>query len=371
MPLRSRRALSAWASLVLAACSTAAGGPDGGPFELCRVELGHAVSAVATLDVDRDGHVDLLAAGGGSLTVLRGDGAGAFAVAATVPAGPYSCDVVLGDVNLDGWTDALVPNHESDHLTLSLGGPDGFVAERTRRLPVDVDPHPHAAALLDVDGDGHTDILIDDRNRGAVAVLRGDGDGGFAPGPSIPVGGDPYRGMALADVDGDGDTDLVTPNPRVLALHLADGEGGFVPGARLEPRTGPFAAAAGDWDGDGRIDLAAGSGEGVGEVTVWWGREGGAFDEGATREVAVGPLRLATADLDGDGIEDLVASSWVGSELAILTGSADRALRLTRVVVDGNPWGTAFGDFDEDGATDLAVGEEGGSGVTVLLARER
>lgn len=360
-------------ALALAACGPGSPGSQELSFDVRRVDAGAgSASLLAVLDQDGDGLLDLLVAGEGRVIVLRGDGSGRFETQEAVDAGEGPVDVAAGDLDEDGRLDLVVANHETRYVTLLFRGADGFASGRGERLVVDVSPHPHAVAVADLDEDGHLDFVVDDRGGERLVVLRGAGDGSFAPAPPIPVGGDPYRGMVVQDVDGDGHLDAVTPNPRTVAVQLGDGSGSFEPGPRLEAGgVGPFSVAVGDFDGDGILDVAAGSGEGRGSVGLWWGTGAGAFQRAADAPYAVaeGPTTVAAGDVDGDGVDDLLVTSYVGGELAILLGGEGGFRIARRVELGDRPWGVAAGDLNRDGRMDVVTAHDGGAGISVLMGR--
>ncbi len=188
----------------------------------------------------------------------------------------------------------------------------------------------------------------------------------------IVVGGDPYRGMTVADLDGDGHLDLVTPNPRSVAIQLGDGTGSFSSGSELESvTTPPFSTTVGDFNGDGILDVAAGSGEGAGRVMIWFGRGDGSFeaDPNAPYAIADGPTKLSVGDMDDDGSDDVLVTSYVGNEVAIAMGGREE-IRVTRVGLDDNPWDIAAGDLNGDGRMDLVTANDGGNQIAILLARD-
>jgi hypothetical protein len=301
---------------------------------------------------------------------LHGRGDGQFDVAGSVPAGEHAVDLASADLDEDGAEDLAVANHETNYVTLLFGTPGGgFESRASSRLEVNVSPHPHAVRSHDVDGDGHADLLVDDRAAEAIRLFRGTGTGRFEDPTRIAVGGDPYRGMTLIDVNGDGELDLLTPNPDHVSVLIGDGAGGFVQDTALYPGFAPFSVTAADFNGDGLTDVAAGSGEGVGALTVWLGTAAGEFRTGGRHELAVGPTRAAAADLTGDGRADVIVTSYVGGEVALLTGGDDAT--LYRMESAGNPYGIATGDFDGDGRSDFAIANDGAEHITVFLSRSR
>ncbi len=359
---------------VTAACLPGAGdGPDPGWAET-RIEIGPRPAAVLARDFDRDDVLDLAVAhgaDGGTVTLLRGDGDGGFAPWQTVPAGANPVELVAGDFDEDGRVDLVVANHETSRLTLLFGAEGGGLVRSGRsRVSLDVAPHVHTAVAGDVNEDGHLDLLVDHRDAGAVRVLTGRGDGTFADAGPVPVGGDPYRWMSLTDRDGDGHLDLATPNPRSVQLLRGDGSGSFEPAEAFDvPELDPFVVVEADVNGDGRLDLGAGGGQGVGAFELWLRDAAGGYGRapGSPYRIATGPSRATTGDLDGDGLADVLVTSYVGSEVALLLGG-DGPVRVVRIPVAGNPYAADIGDFDGDGRADFVTSNDGSGDVSVFLA---
>jgi hypothetical protein len=80
----------------------------------------HAFHAVVT-DVNRDGRMDVVAAGGDSLRVMLGDGQGGFAVGPVIPTGRGTWRLDLNDLNGDGKMDLVTSNLESKNVSVLLG----------------------------------------------------------------------------------------------------------------------------------------------------------------------------------------------------------------------------------------------------------
>lgn len=352
------------------ACSQAPAQAGDGPFERRVALTADDVATVALADLDRDGHVDAVAAAG-RLHVLMGDGTGAMREHGTVEAGENPVGLSFGDANGDGVPDLAVANHETDYVTVLLGdGSGGFEPAPGSPIHVSVDPHPHAVVLADLDQDGRLDLLVDHRGAEAVLALRGMGNGRFElPGSVIPVGGDPYRGMVVADVNGDGRLDLLTPNRRDVGVRLASGRGGLAFDEAPPVATpAPFSIGVADLTGDGTPDLVTAS-ETDGFVRLLPGDGTGRFGAAADSvAIATGEGKaVATGDVNGDGIADAVVTSYPSPTVVIMLGG-DTIQRLT-LEATRNPWGLDVADLNGDGIDDPVVADQGAGRLYVFLSR--
>lgn len=252
----------------------------------------------------------------------------------------------VGDVNRDGHPDLVFPpaRKSPGYPVVFLGdGAGHWTRWREARFP----PFPYDygdAQVADLDGDGIADIALAMHHRGIVALL-GDGKGNFrlaSDGLDFAARQDTIpdfssRCLRAFDVDGDGRIDLVALGEGPIIpfggpgkAHGSSGvvvyenrSGGRWEARRQAPRAGlPFgsAMAVGDFDGDGRLDLAIASGVlGSREILEFGSPEGWRLGEVASLP-AEGYLRaIAAADFDGDGVDDLVVGGsflegedWVG-----------------------------------------------------------
>jgi len=171
----------------------------------------------------------------------------------------------VGDIYGDGKLDLLVANTQVNILR-NLGAT--FNISPTVWAPAS---DANSLAVGDLNGDGKLDFAL--ANGTAVEVFLNDGKGGFDAGRTYLTDGEP-QGVVIADFNGDGKLDLAValPNDNAVSVFLNDGGGTFV-SSTIYDAGGfyePLALAVGDFDGDGRTDLAVVSANGPsgGAVTV-------------------------------------------------------------------------------------------------------
>ncbi len=344
--------------------------------------IGGEPADVAVGDVDGDGHADLAVVDGegGALVVLSGDGAGGFGGPRRIglPPGldPGPHFVVLGDLDGDGALDAAVTAHDSNDVVLMRGSGEGAFAPFPAS-PVasgnEPPPHNHGLVLADLDGDGDLDLLFGNQDRGTVAVLRNYGRGGFAPAPGspFPAVASPYP-FAVGDLDGDGAPDLAVPDlgGSTVALLRGGGDGTFAPfpGSPLETPPRPFSAALGDLNGDGHADLVV-SHDDSPRASIHLGEGNGTFRRATDAETGPGAWKIAVADYDGDGNQDLAAGNR-DDTVRLLLGAGDGTFRPGPVLPAGDgTWTLTTADLDANGKPDLvSLGATDGT-ISVWLQR--
>ncbi len=219
-----------------------------------------------------------------------------------------------------------------------------------------------ASRLADLDGDGFLDLVRVHRDR--IFAVRGASGGRFAAEGALLEFPESIR-VTQSDLEGDGRSELLVesvdqPLRRVESHEIglpALGQSFLLPDQGIVSPI--FNAVYGDFDGDGRGDVAE---VGVQVLTTLWG-DGGAFRRSSSREVPSGRRysNQATGDLDGDGRDEIFAYEdrypYQVSDIDVLRWSGDTWEIVDAISVPSgkSPAGILAEDLDGDGVVDLAV----------------
>lgn len=342
-----------------------------------RIPLGHPSSRLAhgaLGDFNADGHQDLVAMPGGatgvnSMLVYFGHGDGTFALPAAQLSDLGTGHVVVADLNGDTAPD-LVVSSQLDGVGVLLGLPGGQFGPATLLPGL---PDGGGVAVADFDGDGKTDVVLTHRAWGLVVVAPGNGDGTFGPSTTYDVDDGPTW-VAAADVDGDETIDLVVANNFSDSVSILRGVGDGTFGAAESHVAGdqPLFVTVSDLDRDGIQDLAVSSlGDYlVGSISILLGTGGGQFEAAAGFNWTTwGVYGLAIGDFDRDGALDLANASQGTYLVGVLFGVGDGTFIDAEEVRVGNlPTAIDVGDLDGDGRLDLAMVSERREFVSLVLA---
>lgn len=319
---------------------------------------------IAAADLDADGAPDVITSGRNGVGVLYG-GNGTLSEPVTLLGDPAA--TFVADVDGDGLADVIATDSSS------FTGPyDTYVIRNLGRrrfgAPELIATEPRSAtAAGDFTSDGHPDVIIPRDGRNGL-LLRNDGRGHFTAEETSAI----EPGAAVTgDVDGDGKLDLVHARAsQRLVIERGDGNGRFA--SQLMTFWSPVTAALEDLDGDGRADLIA-MFDRMGELFVYRSP----IDLKATTRVPAGEAHGVTpGDFNGDGAIDLAVLSRTGTlresaprVLVFLGDGNGKLVRSADVLIGAfETESLATADFNGDGALDLVVAADE-SRVGLVLGR--
>jgi len=302
-------------------------------------------------------------------------------IVATGAAGNYT---VTGTVTGTG-TNAVAPTGTVSFLDTTngnavLGTPSlsnayaalALTSASTISLPTTEDVDSNAVVVGDFNGDGKPDLAVVNYYYSQVTILLGNGDGTFTQAANSPVTlSSGATALAVGDFNGDGKLDLAVlgwGGPVTILLGNGDGTFTQANGSPFTVGVDSSFIAAGDFNGDGKLDLAV---LGNGPTTILLGNGDGTFTAAASTPVQVGSgnFSVVVGDFNGDGKPDLAVLDIYGA-LTILLGNGDG----TFTQANGSPFTPgvepnfiAAGDFNGDGNLDLAVVDYYYGQVAILL----
>ncbi len=348
-------------------------------------------NSVVVGDFRGQGKPDLaIAQNGNAVYIYLANGEGTFTQAPgspiTIPRPPFDnlpnplmVFLTTGDFNNSGKLGLAVANLQEENVPILLGNGDGTFTIPTSFV-FSEGLYTNTLAVGDFLGNGNLDLAIANSPSGlAIDIVLGCGDGAFNQGPVSANGNLTSAYMpAAGDFNGDGKLDIAVTGGgygfspvNAVTMLLGNGDGTFSLAQNPTFATGsnPWAIVAADFNADGKLDLAVAN-QDDSTLTILLGNGDGTFTAATGSPVAVGggPYALATADLNSDGKLDLVVANQDDSTLTILLGNGDGTFTPAAgspIALDGVPDSVAVGDFNSSGRLGIAVAT--GSNVIVLV----
>lgn len=302
---------------------------------------------VELFDLDQDGALDIVT-GAPGVSVLRGAGDGTFdqtfSTGASIPRG-----FAFGDFDANGTIDLAVGDNLDGNVRVFPGNGDGSFgsgSEVTNSFGEGV----YGLTTSDLDDDGALDIVVGHELSGA-GVLWGRGDGTFDF-DALDVPSSATTSKA-ADLDGDGKAELLLSGFASLQLLVVRGAPGGVPDYDSYPGSGTRSIAVHDASGDGVLDILTIESEDQ-TLTVRLGTSPGTFGDGQPSALGFAPLKMDAGDFDCDGRTDVAIVPAFEQDLVIVRGTGE----VVSIPTTADPVYVAVGDLDGDGDDDVVVAGE-------------
>ncbi len=368
--MRRLLALTAVLALALAAPAAADFVQDNGSPR----HVGFAPYGVAVADLDGNGTPDFAAASATSGTVaafLRQTNGTWLQDPATPRISPGASAIAIGDLDGDGRPDLAVGRYPNDPADVYFRLANGLLSGTPTALAA---PGATSVKIARVNADARPDLVFGSSNSDSVyVVLRNAANTGFDAPVQLASAGH-KADLEVADFTGDGRVDIAASNDVAASIDLwvQQANGTFLQGSGFPANLGARALglARADFNGDGRPDLAVAL-PAIDKVAVLLGQAGGGFASmsGSPFDVGDSPVGVTTADFNRDGAPDLAVANQAGKAVSVLlrtaTGFANDP--SSPIVTNQNATEIATADFNADGKTDLAVANQASNSVSVLI----
>lgn len=318
-------------------------------------------------DVDADGKPDLIVSYAASafvstLQIALGQGDGTFGTPQVISLPSEPLSVISGPFFPLGRTDVALALITGVYILHNQGGGVFGSLQKVNRLFLS------SIAAADLDGDGRLDLVgVEQSAPGYIFVMLRTADGHFqAPVKYQTV--DAPNEIAIGDFNRDGIADLavVSSTQDNIAILLGNGDGTFQPQTVYSTGSasdGPTALLVADFNGDGNLDLARAAANFNAGTGILLGNGDGTFQ--AVRNANYSSYGLAAGDFDGDGILDVTMGvNSVGT--GILLGKGDGTFStLYNFDYPDFGDGVAVADFNNNGRLDIAATTD--SGIVLLV----
>ena len=328
----------------------------------------------ALADVNGDGIIDILSANGtGSVSISLGAGHGVFQTPYSYIDGYEPRWIGVADFLGHGYQDIVTI--AGKYLDLLPGAPGGkYQAQPTIDLNQSAIGNP---VLADFNGDGNLDAAVLSYGS-SVSILLGKGNGGFtAIAPA--VAGPAPNALIPGDFNGDGKTDLAIADSQTNLIYIliGKGDGTFTAGATypVTQVTGCSGAgtcyylAAADLNHDSKLDLVVLGGNpnvtGSAVAQAFLGKGDGTFGAPITIASGLEARLFAAGDFNGDGNPDLVISN-VQNGPELFLGAGNGTFQEPVPLYTEGPSSIAAGDFNGDGILDLAFTNPQSESIVLL-----
>jgi hypothetical protein len=310
---------------------------------------GVAGGRLAAADFNSDGYLDLAVTIGfpSGFMVLLGNGDGTFQKPAIVYVPLFGAEyyIAVGDLNQDGYPDIVLSPEGGNvgYVDVFLNNGKGGFSKHSQ-----VNMNGTAEITIgDVNGDGIPDIV-----NALGTIVFGEGKGKFTPPVSYAVENCQFpKNVVLGDLRKKGVLDIVAAQYEGVSVLLNLGAGLFEDGDWVSVPGAGSCAAAGDFNGDGKPDLAVPTTNGI-VILLGTGKASAPYTTGATIPLS-GPGCPIAGDLNGDGHPDILEGANSLGGVGAYLNNGDGTFTLKSVVPVG-PGLIVFGDFNHDGKLDFA-----------------
>jgi hypothetical protein len=334
-------------------------GTNTGSFALPAVYYAAHPQSITTGDFNGDGNLDIVSCGGtNKINFLFGSSTGTFVstpdYTLSNATGPNSIAAV--DIDNDGSLDVITANYSSSNISLLKGNGSGTIVSQTQ---YNVGASPVSLLIDDFNNDSYMDIITSG-NTGSI--LLNNLVGSFSV-QSLTTSIN--TSVASADLNNDGNKDLITAKGNIVGIALGNGLGSFAASRFYSSGVSQKSISISDFNEDGNLDISVGTIYGN-HLSIHFGAGNGDLI-GAENYMSTGALAMCAGDFNLDGKDDLALCQEYNNNNLVTYFGTDSGTLSSQVIYPNSPMTTLYEpneiiyeDFNNDGSSDLIVSNKDG-----------
>src|ERR1044072_7965297 len=231
-------------------------------------------------------------------------------------------NVAIADLNNDSNADLAITNQTSNDVSILLGNGSGAFTPQT---PLTAGSGPYAVAAGLFNADSNVDLAVANSTSNNVSILLGNGNGTFSSATNFFAGSGPIS-LATGDFNNDTKADLAVANfggffIGSVSILLGNGSGGFTAGTSVRTRTQPSYVAVTSISGDANQDLVVAN-FGSDSVSTFFGDGSGAFSLNQNISTGSGPVAVEVANFQGSSFPDIAIANFSSDSITTCSGAA-------------------------------------------------
>lgn len=341
------------------------------------ISVGRRPFSVRTGDFNQDRKPDLAVvnSAGNSISILFGDGRGAFSAGPELMGFATPAGVRVQDLDGDKLDDLIVTNNGSTNVSVLLGRGNGIFAPIVNYSTYTVaGNNPGGMVVTDLDGDGISDIAVSHSALGSTtgSLFLGQPLGKFGPASalaSMPLGLIPGQ-MDFGDINGDGATDLVVASysdGTINTLLSSKPFSAFTVGTSSFKLINAGVKLV-DVNNDNHPDMIATS-YAAGDFQLFI-NNGNAFPDKPSQIISsFGGIAASDGkDLNSDGKMDIIVADYTNAAIKLLYGKGDGILADPITIASCvSSFSLYVQDFNNDLKPDIVVVNKENNSISILL----
>ncbi len=285
---------------------------------------GFGINKIGTSDLDNDGDIDPIVVSSASnfISVLKNESLiGSISLnyspSLNYLTGTSPNSIFCGDLDGDGKQDIVVANKGSDNLSVFKNNSVPDSIRLASKIDISAQISPSTVSISDIDNDGKPDIVCTNTGSNNISIFRNTTNGGnlsFNERLDFSTGKKP-DGLIITDIDADGVKEIVIANSNdsfISIFRNTSTPGSIILSNRIDIVSNPFnMLAEGDFDGDGKTDIAAITGLSALSILRNISSSGNILFA-PPQQINTGfglPGLLTISDIDGDGKPDIAVNN--------------------------------------------------------------